>query len=167
VRRTCHECKTMFFTGNKTCDKCGHIRCTDCPRDPYVTFPDLVNDQRLTRTADPRRTSIPSDTLVMSLAPQASHITSAKNARHSIQPMQPMVPSANLAVIPRATPRPGRNHAKLNRSLIQRFLSKYRPSCLHFKSHNGTHLVTNAMQLLIMVLERIRGISRSRRCLLS
>ncbi|KAK0388576.1 hypothetical protein NLU13_4819 [Sarocladium strictum] len=34
VRRTCHECQTMFYTGNKTCDKCGHIRCTDCPRDP-------------------------------------------------------------------------------------------------------------------------------------
>jgi hypothetical protein len=34
VRRTCHECQTVFVTGIKTCDKCGHLRCTDCPRDP-------------------------------------------------------------------------------------------------------------------------------------
>jgi hypothetical protein len=34
VRRTCHECKTMFVTGTKTCGGCGHVRCTDCPRDP-------------------------------------------------------------------------------------------------------------------------------------
>lgn len=34
VRRTCHECQTLFLSGNKTCGKCGHIRCTDCPRDP-------------------------------------------------------------------------------------------------------------------------------------
>lgn len=37
VRRTCHECQTLFTTGNKTCDKCSHVRCTDCPRDPYVS----------------------------------------------------------------------------------------------------------------------------------
>ncbi|EKJ78889.1 hypothetical protein FPSE_00931 [Fusarium pseudograminearum CS3096] len=34
VRRTCHECSTLFISGNKTCAKCGHVRCTDCPRDP-------------------------------------------------------------------------------------------------------------------------------------
>ncbi|KAH7375790.1 hypothetical protein B0T11DRAFT_270990 [Plectosphaerella cucumerina] len=34
VRRTCHECQSLFTTGNKTCDKCSHVRCTDCPRDP-------------------------------------------------------------------------------------------------------------------------------------
>jgi hypothetical protein len=34
VRRTCHECSTLYISGNKTCEKCGHIRCTDCPRDP-------------------------------------------------------------------------------------------------------------------------------------
>ncbi|RMJ14991.1 hypothetical protein BHE90_006184 [Fusarium euwallaceae] len=34
VRRTCHECSTLFISGNKTCEKCGHVRCTDCPRDP-------------------------------------------------------------------------------------------------------------------------------------
>lgn len=34
VRRTCHECQTMFASGSKTCEKCNHTRCTDCPRDP-------------------------------------------------------------------------------------------------------------------------------------
>ncbi|KAM0254526.1 hypothetical protein ACHAQJ_006686 [Trichoderma viride] len=34
VRRTCHECDTLFMAGSKTCEKCKHIRCTDCPRDP-------------------------------------------------------------------------------------------------------------------------------------
>lgn len=36
VRRTCHECQTMFASGIKQCAQCGHNRCTDCPRDPYV-----------------------------------------------------------------------------------------------------------------------------------
>ncbi|KAL7788937.1 hypothetical protein V8C37DRAFT_387296 [Trichoderma ceciliae] len=34
VRRTCHECQTLFMAGNKTCERCNHVRCTDCPRDP-------------------------------------------------------------------------------------------------------------------------------------
>ncbi|KAK7432653.1 hypothetical protein QQZ08_000862 [Neonectria magnoliae] len=34
VRRTCHDCQTLFVSGKKTCEKCGHVRCTDCPRDP-------------------------------------------------------------------------------------------------------------------------------------
>ncbi|KAJ9154807.1 Zinc finger, RING/FYVE/PHD-type [Pleurostoma richardsiae] len=34
VRRTCHVCQKLFQSGNKTCSNCGHVRCTDCPRDP-------------------------------------------------------------------------------------------------------------------------------------
>lgn len=34
VRRTCHDCGTLFLVGNKTCAACGHIRCVECPRDP-------------------------------------------------------------------------------------------------------------------------------------
>jgi hypothetical protein len=34
VRRTCHDCSTLFSPGNKICDRCGHVRCEDCPRDP-------------------------------------------------------------------------------------------------------------------------------------
>jgi len=34
IRRTCHECSTLFLGKTKECTKCGHIRCTDCPRDP-------------------------------------------------------------------------------------------------------------------------------------
>ena len=41
VRRTCHECNCLFSPGSKNC-QCGHIRCTDCPRDPYVYQPPPV-----------------------------------------------------------------------------------------------------------------------------
>ncbi|UNI21953.1 hypothetical protein JDV02_007891 [Purpureocillium takamizusanense] len=34
VRRTCHECQTLFMPASKKCEGCGHMRCTDCPRDP-------------------------------------------------------------------------------------------------------------------------------------
>ncbi|KAM0321699.1 hypothetical protein ACHAQA_009938 [Verticillium albo-atrum] len=34
IRRTCHECAGLFTSGSKDCAKCGHVRCTDCPRDP-------------------------------------------------------------------------------------------------------------------------------------
>jgi len=34
VRRTCHDCSTLFLPGNKICNICGHVRCEDCPRDP-------------------------------------------------------------------------------------------------------------------------------------
>jgi len=34
VRRTCHECSTLFLTGDKICRSCSHVRCSDCPRDP-------------------------------------------------------------------------------------------------------------------------------------
>ncbi|QUC20691.1 uncharacterized protein UV8b_04932 [Ustilaginoidea virens] len=34
VRRMCHECETLFGSGSKNCAFCGHVRCTDCPRDP-------------------------------------------------------------------------------------------------------------------------------------
>lgn len=35
VRRTCHKCETMFQPPSATiCEKCQHVRCTKCPRDP-------------------------------------------------------------------------------------------------------------------------------------
>ncbi|KAJ6786602.1 hypothetical protein PWT90_04682 [Aphanocladium album] len=34
VRRTCHVCNADFAQLSKICDKCQHVRCTDCPRDP-------------------------------------------------------------------------------------------------------------------------------------
>lgn len=34
IRRTCHECRSFFASGCKKCEQCGHVRCTDCPRDP-------------------------------------------------------------------------------------------------------------------------------------
>lgn len=41
VRRTCHECAALFSPGSKTCTGCQHVRCADCPRDPYVSPPSL------------------------------------------------------------------------------------------------------------------------------
>lgn len=34
VRRTCHECQSLFQPNTRSCLKCGHLRCDDCPRDP-------------------------------------------------------------------------------------------------------------------------------------
>lgn len=34
VRRTCHVCQADFAQLSKICDKCQHVRCTDCPREP-------------------------------------------------------------------------------------------------------------------------------------
>ena len=34
VRRTCHECNTLFQCDSKLCPNCNHQRCVDCPRDP-------------------------------------------------------------------------------------------------------------------------------------
>ena len=42
VRRTCHECDTLFAAGSKFCESCSHVRCTDCPRDPCVLSSDLL-----------------------------------------------------------------------------------------------------------------------------
>ena len=39
VRRFCHKCQTKFPSHVKECVKCQHIRCTKCPRDPYVPGP--------------------------------------------------------------------------------------------------------------------------------
>ena len=34
VRRTCHECQTLFVGKAKECASCNHKRCAKCPRDP-------------------------------------------------------------------------------------------------------------------------------------
>lgn len=34
VRRTCHECSSLYLSGSKICAVCSHTRCADCPRDP-------------------------------------------------------------------------------------------------------------------------------------
>lgn len=34
VRRTCHMCSTLFIGDATECEKCKHIRCKKCPRDP-------------------------------------------------------------------------------------------------------------------------------------
>lgn len=50
LRRNCCQCNKLFASGNKTCLGCGHIRCTDCPRDPYVALLSLcVLEQRTKR----------------------------------------------------------------------------------------------------------------------
>ena len=34
VRRTCHECQTLFVGKAVQCENCKHMRCPQCPRDP-------------------------------------------------------------------------------------------------------------------------------------
>ena len=34
VRRTCHECQTLFSGKAVQCENCSHMRCPQCPRDP-------------------------------------------------------------------------------------------------------------------------------------
>ena len=36
VRRTCHQCETLFQGKATQCENCKHLRCSKCPRDPYV-----------------------------------------------------------------------------------------------------------------------------------
>ena len=36
VRRTCHQCETPFQGKATQCENCKHVRCSKCPRDPYV-----------------------------------------------------------------------------------------------------------------------------------
>ena len=39
IRRSCCQCQTQYSTIQSTeCASCHHVRCTDCPRDPYVFF---------------------------------------------------------------------------------------------------------------------------------
>lgn len=41
VRRTCHKCDTLFDGKSAQCQNCNHMRCSRCPRDPYVS-PSLI-----------------------------------------------------------------------------------------------------------------------------
>lgn len=64
VRRTCHECETLFPTEDTIeCINCGHIRCKICPRDPYVHF--LLSLMNNTNWSDPNYTNTPMDTQEM------------------------------------------------------------------------------------------------------
>lgn len=85
VRRTCHECQTLFTAGSKTCSKCSHNRCTDCPRDPYVALAKLVMLFSANPISGLRRTSILLATLATSLDRMLCRITNAISARRYIQ----------------------------------------------------------------------------------
>lgn len=39
VRRTCHKCESLFEGRATECSNCGHQRCSQCPRIPYVSTP--------------------------------------------------------------------------------------------------------------------------------
>lgn len=123
VRRTCHECHNIFRTGSKTCEKCSHIRCTDCPRDPLVTAAPNPCLRRafLTSDIDQRGTSIPSDTPVTFLARAAFPTTSARCARPFSQRMQKTARLVRSAARKRPTLLPARCHAKSSQNQTQRF----------------------------------------------
>lgn len=36
VRRTCHKCNTLFAGKATQCETCKHMRCPECPREPFV-----------------------------------------------------------------------------------------------------------------------------------
>ena len=59
VRRTCHECQQLFTPGSKLCEGCGHVRCTDCPRDPYVDRNVTCVDCLLTIILRPKKDKYP------------------------------------------------------------------------------------------------------------
>jgi RNA polymerase subunit RPABC4/transcription elongation factor Spt4 len=42
VRRTCHQCQTLFPGISTVCESCGHIRCKSCPREPYASPPSIL-----------------------------------------------------------------------------------------------------------------------------
>ena len=46
VRRTCHQCETLFQGKATQCENCKHLRCAKCPRDPYVNTTGAVVSQR-------------------------------------------------------------------------------------------------------------------------
>lgn len=127
VRRTCHECQTLFTTGTKTCKDCGHVRCTDCPRDPYVYARFILNmkKRQLTPYLGRRRTSIPSDILETSLDRPVFRTTSALNVELCTQPGQPTEPNAQSAVLSKPTTRLVRNPGRWNQSRTQRYSSRY------------------------------------------
>ena len=104
IRRNCCQCKVLF-TGSKTCDGCQHVRCTDCPRDPYV-----ISVPHSTRTsadplADPRRTNIRTAILEM-LQARRWDTTSVPAASTSSRRRPQTNPSASSARTTNATALP-------------------------------------------------------------
>lgn len=71
VRRTCHSCATVFQSSDKLCASCGHVRCSDCPREPYVDVFILDNSAKplLTHISVQKDTSIPMAIQAMNLPP--------------------------------------------------------------------------------------------------
>jgi hypothetical protein len=50
VRRTCHQCQTIFKGHSTVCESCGHIRCRNCPREPYVPSQDFLSYRLLIKS---------------------------------------------------------------------------------------------------------------------
>ncbi|KAM0114402.1 hypothetical protein ACP6JC_009076 [Aspergillus fumigatus] len=48
VRRTCHRCNTMFPNKDVTeCPTCRHVRCKKCPREPYASIVQQLDNNQL------------------------------------------------------------------------------------------------------------------------
>lgn len=119
VRRNCHECQTLFMAGSKKCEDCGHIRCTDCPRDPYVDPVAMLDIpcHKLTRPSkDPRRTSIRSAIPAMPLVPTAFLATNVDGAKPSSPPTPRTALSARSVAVRSRTTLLELCRAKWNRS---------------------------------------------------
>jgi hypothetical protein len=128
VRRTCHECQSLFTTGNKTCDKCSHVRCTDCPRDPYAArYPVMPPLLILTFNIGLRRTSTPSATRATNSDPTPSPTTNAMSARRSSPAASPTAPPAQSALTKSAPTVLDSNLARSSRSQTRQSSRVCRP----------------------------------------
>lgn len=98
VRRTCHACSAMFPPGSKICTGCSHVRCTDCPRDPYV-LPRRVVVPITNVSTEPKRRSIL--TAILAMCPRSpTTLTPATFVTSSSLPprmarLRPSVPAAH------------------------------------------------------------------------
>jgi hypothetical protein len=101
----------------------------------------------LTKNSDPRRTSIPLATLVMSSDLRAFLIMNASNAGHYTRRMPRTAPNANHAALPRATTLLVPNLVRLSQNQTRRFSNKYSSNCLPSRSPDDGHFATNATTL--------------------
>lgn len=63
IRWKCHDCQEIFLAPDKICAKCGHERCSECPRDPLKKNKPPP-DEELLRRVEERM-------LTMALSPSA------------------------------------------------------------------------------------------------
>ena len=64
VRWNCEKCETLFKDTEKTCSKCGHEKCDECPRHPPKSVKGTLDDDAVKSVEERMRT--------LDVSPQAS-----------------------------------------------------------------------------------------------